>query len=95
MVFLRKYGKIQRIFPAVDARIPESDPAFVLLANGALNGLILDHLFYQAPLRRRDLLLRRENPTPSQKPSSLAPVTRQGGIWTEGAGVGKGVFAAR
>jgi hypothetical protein len=49
MVFLRKYGKIQRIFPAVDARIPESDPAFVLLANGARNGLILDHLFYQAP----------------------------------------------
>ena len=49
MVFFRKYGKIQRIFPAVDTRIPDSDPAFVLLANGARNGLILDHLFYQAP----------------------------------------------
>jgi len=61
MVFFRKYGKIQRISPAVDTRIPESDPAFVLLANGALNRLILDHLFYQTPLRRRDRPLRREN----------------------------------
>jgi hypothetical protein len=40
MVFLRKYGKIQRIFPAVDTRDPLPDPASVILANGARDGLI-------------------------------------------------------
>jgi hypothetical protein len=52
-VFLKKYGKIQRIFPAVDVEKQQADPPPVLLANGASNGLIFDHLFYQAPPTER------------------------------------------
>jgi len=72
-VFSGKSAIKREKIPVVDTRGHPSDPAFVLLANGARKGLILDTLFPGRPFSTEMPVLTTEKSDPLPKPSYLLP----------------------